>query len=309
MTTGSILSQQPIGFEAKRLGAGRSAAQKFEEIRGILGPSEFCSSEVMVYQADCIEGLSKLPSNLFDLTVTSPPYNIGKEYEQSLPLDKYLEWSEQWISQVHRTSTGNASFWLNLGYVSVENKGKAVPLPYLLWPCVPFFLVQEVVWNYGAGVAARHSFSPRNEKFLWYVRDEENYIFNLDSVRDKDVKYPNQKKNGKLKCNPLGKNPTDVWNFPKVTSGSFRSSAERTPHPAQFPIAIIERIIEACTNEGDLILDPFMGSGTTAEAALKLGRKVIGFELRADYIEIAARRLTQYLEMEAIHQSQVALFG
>ena len=154
---------------------------------------------------------------------------------------------------------------LNLGYVSVDRKGKAVPLPYLLWPYIPFFLIQEIVWNYGAGVATRHSFSPRNEKFLWCVKDSENYVFNLDRVRDKDVKYPNQKKNGKLKCNPDGKNPTDVWTFPKVTSGSQRASPERTPHPAQFPIAVIERIIEACSNEGDIILYGFRHYGRSCD--------------------------------------------
>jgi len=102
----------------------------------------------------------------------------------------------------------------------------------LLWDRSPFYLIQEVVWNYGAGVACRHQFSPRNEKFLWYVKDPNNYLFHLDKI----VKYPNQKKNGKLKCNPLGKNPTDVWQFPKVTSGKKRSSIERTAHPAQFPV-------------------------------------------------------------------------
>jgi adenine-specific DNA-methyltransferase len=309
MTTVSVLSHQPIAVIDQARTSGRSSTQKLDEIVDILGPAKFSSNDVMIYHADCLKGLSKLPPNLFNLTVTSPPYNIGKEYERSLPLPEYLRWSGEWISQVHRVSSNDGAFWLNLGYVPVEGKGKAVPLPYLLWPYIPFFLIQEVVWNYGAGVAARHSFSPRNEKFLWYVRDQDDYVFNLDRVRDKDVKYPNQKKNGKLKCNPEGKNPTDVWNFAKVTSGAFRASTERTAHPAQFPIAIIERVIEACSNEGDLILDPFMGSGTTAEAAIKLGRKVVGFELRADYIEIASRRLNNHREVEAIRDSQVALFG
>jgi adenine-specific DNA-methyltransferase len=308
MTTSAIL-QQPVPVEEKFSTLRISASQRFDEIIDALGPAAISSNDVLIYHSDCVGALSKLPKNLFNLTITSPPYNIGKEYERSLPLPEYLKWSEEWISQVHRVSSKNGSFWLNLGYIAVEDKGKAIPLPYLLWPHIPFFLVQEVVWNYGAGVAARHSFSPRNEKFLWYARDQDNYVFNLDNVRDKDVKYPNQKKNGKLKCNPLGKNPTDVWNFPKVTSGSQRASVERTAHPAQFPIAIIERIIEACSNEGDLILDPFMGSGTTAEAALRLGRKVIGFELRADYIEIASQRLIQHSEITAIRQSQTALFG
>ena len=98
-------------------------------------------------------------------------------------------------------------------------------------------------------------------------------------------------KNGKIKVNPLGKNPTDVWNFPKVTSGKNRASKERTSHPAQFPVAVIERIIKAASNPNEIVFDPFMGSGTTAVAALGLNRQVIGLEIREDYCEIAASRI------------------
>ncbi len=158
-------------------------------------------------------------------------------------------------------------------------------------------------------MAARNSFSPRNEKFLWYVKREDDYTFNLDDVRDPDVKYPKQKKNGKLKCNPLGKNPSDVWLFPKVTSGTDRASPERTEHPAQFPVAVIERIIRACSNSSDLILDPFMGSGTTAVVASGLGRPVLGFETTARYMEIAIRRLEAGFEQTRISTAQGALFA
>jgi adenine-specific DNA-methyltransferase len=181
--------------------------------------------------------------------------------------------------------------WLNLGYVPVPGKGRAVPLPYLLHDRVPFFLIQEVVWHYGAGVACRRQLSPRNEKFLWYVKNEDDYVFNLDDVRDTNVKYPNQTRNGVRRCNPLGKNPSDVWEFPKVTSGCGRSSKERTPHPAQFPAAVIERTVRASSNPGDLVIDPFMGSGTTAEVALLAGRAVVGFEIDRGYCDIISRRL------------------
>ena len=115
----------------------------------------------------------------------------------------------------------------------------------------------------------------------------------MDEIRDPDVKYPNQKKNGKLKCNPLGKNPSDVWSIPKVTSGRNRSSKERTPHPAQFPSAVIDRVVKASSNPGDLVLDPFLGSGTTALVARGLGRLAVGFELRSDYLDLAVARLEQ----------------
>jgi len=197
---------------------------------------------------------------------------------------------------------------LNLGYVPKGGVARALPLPYLLWERIPLFLMQEIVWHYGAGVAASKGFSPRNEKFLWYVNDEKNYTFNLDDVRDPDVKYPNQKKNGKLKCNPLGKNPSDVWLFPKVTSGADRASPERTEHPAQFPVAVIERIIKACSNPGEVVLDPFMGSGTTALVAMQLGRPVLGFELSSRYMSIASQRLEALIEENQIARNQGDLF-
>jgi adenine-specific DNA-methyltransferase len=264
-------------------------------VRAALGPAEYDRHGVLIYRGDCLDLLPKLTS-IVDLTVTSPPYNIGKEYEKRLPLEKYMDWSEQWIRQIFDATSPTGAFWLNLGYVPVPGRGKAVPLSYLLWERIPFFLIQEIVWNYGAGVAARHSFSPRNEKFLWYVRNPDQYTFKLDDVRDPDVKYPRQFKNGKLKVNPLGKNPTDVWALPKVTSGAKRSSKERTAHPAQFPTAVIERIIKACSDFDDLVLDPFLGSGSVAEVCCRLGRPVVGFEIDHRYVEIAGARIDALLD-------------
>lgn len=272
----------------------------FTELTGLLGEPTRSGDNWAVYRGDCMDLLAELPEGAVPLTVTSPPYNIGKSYEQVRDVGEYVDWCADWIRLIHRATSPSGAFWLNLGYLSLPDRAKAIPIPYLLWDRVPFFLIQEVVWNYGAGVAARQSFSPRNEKFLWYVRDPDNYTFNLDDVRDPDVKYPNQRKNGKLKCNPLGKNPTDVWQFPKVTSGRDRASKERTPHPAQFPTAVVDRIIRACSNPGDVVLDPFMGSGSLAEAALKTGRQVIGFEVNAEYVDLTADRLRTALAQPAL---------
>lgn len=261
-----------------------------------LGAPAIHHAGVMVYQMDCVQALKRLPPNLIDLTVTSPPYNIGKEYETRVGVDRYVAWCEEWIQGIESVSKAESAFWLNLGYLELPGKAKCLPISYLLWEKIPFFLQQEVVWNYAAGVAARNYFSPRNEKFLWYVKNENRFTFNLDEVRDPNVKYPNQKKNGKLKCNPLGKNPTDVWQFPKVTSGTQRASPERTAHPAQFPVAVIDRIVRACSNPGDVVLDPFMGSGTTAEVALSTSRFVLGFELEPKYVDITAKRLKNFRE-------------
>ncbi len=267
-----------------------------EDIRARLGVPYYETAQCLLYNVDCITAFQQLDSPLVSLTVTSPPYNIGKAYETPLPLDEYLAWCQRWIDEVYRITLPDGAFWLNLGYLPLPGRAKALPIPYLLWQRVPFFLIQEVVWNYGAGVAGKKFFSPRNEKFLWYVKDENRYTFNLDAVRDPNIKYPNQKKNGKIKVNALGKNPSDVWQFPKVTSGTDRSSKERTAHPAQFPEQVIRRIILSTSNPADLVLDPFMGSGTTAVAALRLGRKVVGFEISAAYCAIAADRIEQTLK-------------
>lgn len=270
--------------------------QDLEHVRDLLGEPAFDRGGVLMYQGDCLDLMSRLQEPLFNATVTSPPYNIGKEYEKKLTLEEYVAWSQKWTTEVHRVTGAHGCLWLNLGYVAVEGFGRAVPLAYLLWDKSPFYMQQEVVWHYGAGVATKAAFSPRNEKFLWFVKDQKNYRFNLDAVRDPNVKYPNQKKNGKLRCNPLGKNPGDVWTLPKVTSGKNRSSKERMPHPAQFPEAVIERIILASTNEGDTVFDPFLGSGTTAAVAARLGRSCVGFELRSDYLDTARVRISSLLD-------------
>lgn len=261
--------------------------------------------EVRVICGDVLVSLSELRAGSVDLVITSPPYNIGKEYEQLLALPDYVAWCARWMEELYRITKPTGSFWLNLGYLHVAGRGRAVPLPYILWDKSDFYMLQEIVWHYGAGVASRRSFSPRNEKWLWFVKNEDQYYFDLDAVRDRNVKYPNQKKHGKLKCNPLGKNPGDVWLIPKVTSGAGRASSERTPHPAQFPIAVIERIIRACSREGDLVLDPFLGSGSTLAACILNGRRGIGIEVRPDYCAMAERRIKRARR----RNNEMALFG
>ena len=275
-------------------------------ITNILGKPYFQAPNCLIYNMDCLEAIKLLPEELVALTVTSPPYNIGKEYEKLLLLDEYLSWCEQWIAEVYRVTVDRGAFWLNLGYLSMRDRAKAIPISYLLWDKVPFYLIQEVVWNYGAGVAGSKFFSPRNEKFLWYVKNQDKYTFNLDEVRDPNVKYPNQKKNGKIKVNLKGKNPTDVWQFPKVTSGKNRASKERTAHPAQFPVAVVDRIIKSASNLNEIVLDPFIGSGTTAIVALGLQRQVIGFEIRADYCDIVANRVDDFLREWELPEAQLS---
>lgn len=276
-------------------------------VRRALGPAAYDGHDILLYEGDCVELLSRLPAGLVDLTVTSPPYNIGKEYEADLEVSAYLEWCERWITEVYRATAPTGAFWLNLGYFELPGRARAIPISYLLWDRVPFYLVQEVVWHYGAGVAARRAYSPRNEKFLWYARDPDDFYFDLDAVRDPNIKYPNQFKNGRRKVNLAGKNPSDVWIFPKVTSGRNRSSRERTPHPAQFPVAVIERIMKGSSGKGALVLDPLMGSGTTAEVALRLGRRAVGFELHSGYVDIAIDRIERAAADLLADASQLSL--
>lgn len=279
--------------------------EDIKKVKEALGKPSYENNGILIYNMDCLEAMKKLPAGIFSQTITSPPYNIGKEYESIKQLHHYIDWCESWMNEIYRLSRDNGSFWLNVGYLSVEGKGLAVPIPYLLWDKNPFYLIQEIVWNYAAGVACRNRLSPRNEKILWYVKNQNNYTFNLDPIRDPDVKYPNQKKNGKLKCNPLGKNPSDVWQIAKVTSGKNRASKERTSHPAQFPIEMIDRIIKAGSNNNELVLDPFMGSGTTAIAALMNGRSVVGFEINEDYIDIISQRIDDFFSIKEVVQLEI----
>ena len=265
---------------------------KIAIIEKVLGKPYYKDERTILYNIDSLKGMELLShQKLVNLTVTSPPYNIGKEYEKVMSVEDYISWSENWINLVYENTEENGSFWLNVGYMPIKDKGKAIPIPYLLWDKTKFFMIQELIWNYSAGVAAKKSLSPRNEKILWYVKNQNKYTFNLDDIRDPNVKYPNQKKNGKIRVNPLGKNPSDVWQIPKVTSGKNRSAKERVPHPAQTPIELFKRIILASSKKNDLVLDPFIGSGTTAVISKSLDRYCLGFELNKDYLDIAIDRI------------------
>lgn len=263
-------------------------------LKSILGTSYYENEKCILFKGNCLELMQKIDKSFINTIITSPPYNIGKEYEQKKSIDEYIAWSKEWMYYANKLLENEGNFLLNIGYLQVENKGRAVPLAYLLWDKIDLFLNQEIVWNYSAGVACKKYLSPRNEKILWYVKDKNNYTFNLDPIRDKNVKYPNSKKNGRLRVNSLGKNPSDVWEIAKVTSGMNRSSTERTPHPAQFPLDLINKLVLGFSNKEDIILDPFLGSGTTFESCIKNNRYCIGFEIKEDYCNLIKQRITLY---------------
>lgn len=269
----------------------------------ILGTPYFETDGCILFCGDSLTMQEKMTDNFFNAIITSPPYNIGKEYEIVKSLDEYVDWSIRWITAANDLLLPNGALLLNLGYIPVEGKGRAIPISYLLWDKIPLYLNQEIVWNYSAGVACKNYLSPRNEKILWYVKDSKNYTFNLDAIRDKNVKYPNSKKNGKLRVNTLGKNPSDVWEIAKVTTGRDRASGERTSHPCQFPTDLIDRLVLGFTNAGEIVFDPFVGSGTTFVSCLNHQRCCVGFEIDPGYCKIAKERV----EKMDTHLSQLAL--
>ena len=280
------------------------------ELLRSLGKPAFSGPGFILYQHDCVDGLRRIAESSLRcaLTVTSPPYNIGKEYEDIAEVEDYVAWCSEWMRLIHETTVDTGSFWLNVGYLQIDERGLCVPIPYLLWDKSPFYFLQEIVWHYGAGVSTRKRLCPRNEKWMFYVKDANDFVFNLDDIRDPNVKYPNQKRNGKFRCNPLGKNPSDVWEFAKVTTGAKRSSKERTGHPAQFPLPVVERIVKASSNQLDVVLDPFTGSGSTGLAAAGLGRIFVGFELREDYCQMTADRFERFWEQRQSSLAQSTLF-
>ena len=275
-----------------------------------LGSPYYENETCILFCGDTLAMQKEIQHSLFNTIITSPPYNIGKEYEHVKPIDDYIDWSIKWITGASNMLVQNGALLLNLGYISMGEQGRAVPLSYLLWDKVPLFLNQEIIWNYSAGVACKNYLSPRNEKFLWYVCDSKNYTFNLDAIRDKNVKYPNSKRNGKFRVNTLGKNPSDVWEIAKVTTGQNRSSEERTSHPCQFPTDLVDRLVLGFTNASDIVYDPFMGSGSTFESCMKYGRYCVGFEIKPEYCEIAKKRMQklQYSQMSLALEPEGLLY-
>lgn len=255
------------------------------------------------YLGDALDMKEVVPRGGADLVVTSPPYNIGKEYESVKDSDVYLEFMQSWMSASETRLADDGSFWLNIGFRKEGDGKQYIPWEYELYPVIRddmnISLVQQVIWHYKAGVNCRHRFSPRKETWLYCVADLDSYTFNLDAVRV-PAKYPNQTKNGELKVNPKGKNPGDVWDIPKVTSGTGRASPERTEHPAQYPEEVIKRIIKVSSDPGDVVFDPFLGSGTTMKVARDLGRSCIGIEIDEEYMkDIVHKRVFKNYEPPA----------
>lgn len=251
-------------------------------------------TDVTVYHGDCRDLLRELPDDSAQLVVTSPPYNLGKKYENRVKLQEYLRREREVINlSIDKLAPGGSICWQVGNHV---DSGEVFPLDVLLYP---FFkdrglrLRNRVVWHFEHGLHCSQRLSGRHETILWFTKgdDRGEYVFNLDPIRVPQ-KYPGKKhfkgaKKGEPSANPLGKNPGDVWIIPNVK----HNHVEKTIHPCQFPVELVERLVLALTNSGDLVVDPYMGVGSALAAAVLHGRRAAGADTEKQYVEIARQRV------------------
>jgi len=269
----------------------------------------YSDAEVIVLQCrDALDALADIPDKTMRLIVTSPPYNIGKEYEVITSLGEYLDTQNEVISELIRVLADDGSICWQVG--NYVQEGEVYPLDafyYQIFKKAGLHLRNRIIWHFDHGLHASKRFSGRYETILWFTKGED-YVFNLDAVRVPS-KYPGKThykgpKRGRPSGNPLGKNPSDfwqtiemdwekaVWGIPNVKS----NHPEKTIHPCQFPIELVERCVLALTNEGDWVLDPYVGVGSTLIAGLKHNRRVIGFDKEREYVDIARQRIREFYE-------------
>ena len=250
------------------------------------------SGRASLLRGDSFQVMADWPASVpVDLIVTSPPYNMSKSYETKQTMDEYVEPYEGLARQLFDVLSPQGSVCWQVG--SHVKNNVCTPLDFLFHPLfiqAGFTLRNRIVWKFGHGHHAGRRFSGRYEAILWYTKSEE-YTFNLDDVRVPS-KYPGKRhfrgsNKGQYSGNPLGKNPEDVWDIPNVKA----NHVEKTIHPCQFPVGLIEPLVLALTNPGDLILDPFCGVATSGVAALLHGRRYVGVDAIRAYLETGLGRL------------------
>lgn len=249
----------------------------------------------IIFNKSC-EVMIELPDKSVNLMVTSPPYNIGIDYgnkhvngkiveskgvkySDNLPEDEYRKMLKNVIDETKRVLKDDGQIWFN-----IKNRYDGIQVIPPFWVMDFFegmFLKNLVVWNFDWGGSTNRRFAPRYEFVFFYTKHKDHYTFNLDEVKIPSLNFRPDRYKTQLK------NPSDVWRMALVSGNEI----ERTGHPAQYPEELIERIILLGTNEGDVVLDPFMGSGTTAVVAKKLNRHYVGYEIVNKYIEMANERI------------------
>ena len=251
------------------------------------------SSQAALFAGDCSSLFRALPPNSVDLIVTSPPYCMGKAYENGeRDVDSFVDAHRTILPLAIDVLKPGASMCWQLGYH--VRQGVCTPLDYLVLREMEqyktMFLRNRIAWTFGHGLHANTRFSGRHETVLWFTKGKE-YKFNLDAVRVVQ-KYQGKRsskglRKGEPSGNPNGKNPSDVWEMPNVNS----NHVEKTEHPCQFPIGLAQRLVRCLTPVDGVVLDPFCGVGSAGAAALIEGRRFLGAELDSQYVEIAATRM------------------
>ena len=271
---------------------------------------DYVSPEVQ-HKIECGESLKilkKYDDQKFDLIITSPPYNIGKSYEIKTSIEAYLQTQESIIKELIRVLSDQGSICWQVG--NYVNKGEVFPLDlyyYQIFKKYGLKLRNRIIWHFGHGLHASNRFSGRYETILWFSKTDD-YIFNLDDVRTPS-KYPGKRhfkgpNKGKLSGNPKGKNPSDIWeitvndwenelwNIPNVKS----NHPEKTEHPCQYPVELVERCVLALTHKNSWVLDPFSGVGSAVIAAIKNGRNAVGIDKEKKYCNLANQRIEDLKE-------------
>jgi adenine-specific DNA-methyltransferase len=248
-------------------------------------------AEVFMAAEDNLSFMRPLPAGCMELIVTSPPYNLGKVYEKRSPLDAYVHQQAQVISECVRLLSPRGSLCWQVG--NHVQDGEIFPLDTVLYPIFrehALRLRNRIVWHFEHGLHCSKRLSGRYETIMWFTKSED-YVFNLYPIRVPS-KYPGKKyfkgpKMGQLSCNPLGKNPGDVWVFPNVKN----NHVEKTIHPCQFPVELVERLVLSLTNPGDSVFDPYMGVGSSVIAAIKNQRVGYGCDNKKEYVDVAWQRV------------------
>ncbi|MBM3567631.1 MAG: site-specific DNA-methyltransferase [Alphaproteobacteria bacterium] len=249
--------------------------------------------DCVIRRSDNLKFMAQLETGAFKLIVTSPPYNIGKSYERRSSLDAYIESQAAVVDEAIRLLHPRGSICWQVG--NHVDGGEVFPLDVALYPLFKrrgLKLRNRIVWHFEHGLHCSKRLSGRHETILWFTKGDD-YAFNLDAVRVPS-KYPHKKhfkgpNAGKLSGNPLGKNPGDVWMIPNVKS----NHCEKTGHPCQFPVELIERLVLALTERGEMVLDPYMGVGSAVIAAMMHGRVGYGCDVVQEYVDIAHDRVRQ----------------
>jgi len=261
-----------------------------------LKPETLPGSQFVLACEDNLVFMKSLSDEQMKLIVTSPPYNLGKNYENKTSLDAYLESQESVIGECVRILHPKGSICWQVG--NYVKDGEIVPLDtalYSLFRDQGLKLRNRIVWHFGHGLHCTKRLSGRYETINWWTKSDD-YTWNLDPIRIPS-KYPGKRhfkgpNIGKLSGNPKGKNPSDVWIFPNVKN----NHPEKTVHPCQFPVELVERLVLSMTNKGDSVFDPYVGVGSSMIAALMHGRIAYGCDITQEYVDIARQRVGKLRE-------------